>query len=112
MSFVNGQGRKVLVNTTVVVSGTIPASLVFGTFLVSEMAGILGMIKCDSSFGASVQFQYLPDSGASAIVTSAVAISSGTIINELNPGGFVNIGATGIASNTPVRAYITGIPIR
>lgn len=113
MSFVNGQGRKVLINTTTVASnGTLPTSLNFGTFLVSEMAGIMGMIKCDSAFGASVQFQYLQDSGATPVVTSAVAISSGGQINESNPGAYVAIGIIGVASNSQIRAYLTGLPIR
>ena len=113
MSFINGLGRKVLVSlTTVASNGTLPTSLNFGTFLVSEMAGISGMVKCDSAFGALLQLQYLQDSGATPIVTSAVAISSGGIISESNPGAFVNIGITNIASNSQVRAFLTGLPIR
>lgn len=113
MMFINGQGRKVLVNTTVVASnGALPTSIDFGMFLISECSGILGMIKADSNFLASLRFQYLSDEDASPIVTSALAITSGTLINELNPGGYVNIGVTGITSNTQVRAFLTGLPIR
>lgn len=113
MSFVNGQGRKLLVNTTVVASNaSLPTSVNFGVFQISEMDGILGMIKCDSAFGASVQFSYLPDSAGTPIVTSAIAIASGTIINELNPAPYVNISIIGVASNSQVRAFLTGLPIR
>ncbi len=58
--FANGQGRKILVNTTQVASnGSLPSSLAFGTFLVSEFEGILGMVKCDSSFAPSLKLDYL-----------------------------------------------------
>jgi len=111
--FINGQGRKVLVNTTVVASnGSLPTSLDFGMFLISECSGILGAVKCDSNFLASLRFQYLSDEDGAPLVTSVIAISSGTIINELNPAAYVNIGVTGISSNSQVRAFLTGLPIR
>lgn len=113
MSFVNGQGRKIIYNGTVVASNaSLPTSLALGTFLVSEMAGITGMIKCDSAFGALLQVQYLPNSGATSIVTSAVAINTGSVISLENPSAYVAVGITGIASNSSVRIYLAGLPIR
>lgn len=110
--FVNGQGRRIFCNTTVVVSnGTLPTSINFGGFLASEVVGILGMVKCDSNFTALLQLQYQSQSGTT-LVTSTIAISSGTIVNELNPGMNVAIGITGIASNTIAKVFLTGLPIR
>lgn len=112
MSFINGQGRKVLVNTTVVASnGSLPTSINFGSFKVPEFAGILGMIKADSNFAASVQLDYRVENAVS-IVTSAIAVTSGIVVNELNPGLDVNISLIGVSSNSPFRVYLTGLPIR
>lgn len=111
MSFVNGQGRKVLVNTTLNVA-VVPTSVAFGSFLVSEFAGIAGMVKCDSAFGVSLQLQYQMDSGNATLVTSTVLVSSGIVVSEFNPGPHVSIGLLGVASATPVRVYLSGLPIR
>lgn len=110
MSFVNGQGRKPLVNLTT--SGVAASSLAFGTFLVSEFAGIAGMVKCDSSFGALLQLAYKMTSGGVTLVTSTLAVGSGIVVNELNPAPYVAIGVTTIQSASPVRCFLTGLPIR
>ncbi len=39
-------------------------------------------------------------------------MTSGIIVNELNPAPYVSIGVTGISSNSQVRAFLTGLPIR
>ena len=110
MSFVNGQGRKLLVNLTT--SAVAASSLAFGSFLVSEFAGICGMVKCDSAFGASLQLQYQMTSGGATVVTSTLAVGSGIILNELNPSPYVNISLISISSASPARVYLTGLPIR
>lgn len=112
--FVNGQGKRLLASTVVNVAsgGTFPTSVDFGTFLVSEFAGIGGMVKCDSSFGASPQLRYQMTSGGAIVVSSAIAVSSGITVNELNPSAYVDISVIGISSASPVRVYLTGLPIR
>jgi hypothetical protein len=115
MSFVNGQGRRVLVNTTVTASnGTLPTSIVFGTFLVSEFAGIAGMVKCESNFVATmaIRLSYLQTSGGTTMIDSTIAVTSGLVVNEFNPAPYVSLSVQGISSNTPLRAYLTGLPIR
>lgn len=110
MSFVNGQGRKPLVNATT--SGTAGSSLAFGSFPVSEFQGLFGMLKCDSSFGASLQLRYQMISGGTTVVQSTIAVTSGIIINEANPAPFVDVSIINIQSASPVRFYLTGLPIR
>jgi hypothetical protein len=113
MAFLNGQGRRVLVNTSVVAShGTLPTSIVFGTFLVSEFQGICGFVKADSNFAASLRFNYLQDSGGSTLVSSTLAVTSGIVVNEFNPAPYVQISVQGISSNSPISATLTGLPVR
>lgn len=70
------------------------------------------MVKCDSSFAPLLQFRYLMDSGGITAVTSTLAVGSGIIVNEINPGPYVAIDLTGISSASPVRIFLTGLPIR
>lgn len=113
MAFVNGQGRKILVNTTVVASNaSLPTSIVFGTFLVSEFAGVLGMVKADSNFASTLKLDYLQDSGDVTVVSSTLAVSSGIVVSELNPAPYVQLSVQGISSNTTLNAFLTGLPIR
>lgn len=110
MSFVNGQGRKILVNTVITVA-SVPNSFDFGLFGVSEFAGIAGMVKCDSNAAASLQLNYYQDSSGVTVISSAIAVGSGLPILERNPALYVNIKLTGVTSNTPARVYLTGLPI-
>lgn len=110
MSFINGQGRIVLVDTVVTVAA-VPTSVNFGQFQVPQFAGLCGMVKCDSSFAATLEFQYKNNAGVT-LTTSTLLVTSGIVVNEFNPGAHVSIALTGVTSNTPARVYITGLPIR
>lgn len=110
MSFINGQGRTILVDTVVNVA-VVPTSINFGSFQVPQFQGICGMVKVDSNGVGLLEFQYKNNLGQT-IVTSTVAMSSGGVINEFNPGAHVNIAAIGITSATALRVYLTGLPIR
>ena len=116
MSFVNGQGRRVLVNTIVsVLSGSVfPTSLQFGTFLVSEAAGLTGMVKVDSSQtgAAKLRFEYQPASGTTLITSDVAVNSGGNVINEFNPAAYVNVSVIDINSATAARVFLTTLPIR
>jgi len=116
MSFVNGQGRKVLVNTIVaVLSGSVfPTSVTFGTFLVSEAYGLLGMVKVDSSQTgtAKLRFEYQPTSGTTLITSDVAVNSGGNVVNELNPAAYVNVSVRDINSATAARVFLTTLPIR
>jgi len=115
MAFTNGMGRRVLVNTICNVAAGFPSSLNFGTFLVSEFSGILGMVRVDSSQNnvAQLELNYLATSGGATLVSSSVLISSGGyVVNELNPGAYVSVALAAINSVTAVRVFLTGAPIR
>jgi hypothetical protein len=114
--FLNGQGKRVLVNTVVsVLSGsTFPTSVDFGVHLVSEFAGIIGMIKVDSSQNnvAQLRLGYQSDSGTTLITSEIAVASGGIVVNELNPAAYANVSIRQINSATPVRVFLTGLPIR
>jgi len=114
MSFVNGLGRKVLINTVCDVAAGFPSSLDFGVFLVSEFAGLLGAVKVDSSQNnvARLEFAYQATSGTTIISSSIPVSSGGCVVNELNAGAYVGVSLSQLNSATPVRLFLTGIPIR
>ena len=114
MAFINGLGRRILVNTTVDVQAGLPASLDFGSVLVSEFAGLGGMIKVDSSQNnvAQLRFAFQFDGGTTVITSSIPVNSGGMVVNELNPAPHVNISVAAINSSTPVRIFLAGVPIR
>jgi hypothetical protein len=111
--FINGLGKKVLVDSTVVAShGTLPTSVVFGTFLISEFAGISGFVKCDSNFASALRLDYLQNSGGATRVSTTLNVTSGIVINELNCAPYVSISVQNISSNSAVSIFLTGLPIR
>jgi hypothetical protein len=111
--FINGLGKRVLVNTTVTAShGTLPTSVAFGTFLVSEFAGISGLVRCDSNFASALRLDYLQTSGGATQISSTLNVTSGIVVNELNCAPYVALSVQNISSVTPLNIFLTGLPIR